>query len=236
MGITSVEARKTNPNNEIVTVHNDVNFLVDVYYSGTEQRILTASISGDTQNNLGGDQYPIYLGKFYPTVYEKSFGKTTYIFNGGNILKSFLYDFSDTFSEEKVIEFLPNMSRNIVIDFSIGGKRDILYVTLLNASSQIGSDYLDLSKYFEQTVNYYGGEEMPVYIYFYNKDVNATISIEDPTLPSVIELYAFDYDDAVFMDYDDYYFTIEVELPDGNLLIDENDNYIMDIDNNFIEV
>jgi len=209
MAVTNIEYVYNTPGIGVdhLTVHNDVNIFINVTYSGASAPdVINMKIYG---KNSGG-YYLDLLADTYPLVYDDVLNVRTFVLNGGEILKTFMDSFNDTLSPERVLDYLPNMTKEIKFVIESESISIDVYALLRNAVTQI-HDEIIMTEDFDQQICFTSGDDEPVYLYFFNDNDANEIVIEDPDKPAIEDTVAFTHDDLIYWAHDGYYYRINVE-------------------------
>lgn len=166
---------------QLVSAHNQLAIVCLVDYSGVAPEQCLAEIK------KGG----VNIGTFRLVPFQSELNQITYVLFC-SFLKGFMDSFDDIQSPEQVVHEQPHMSANFQIEITCEDKSIITNLQLAHATRQIGeSEVLELDK---ESFYYYTGENQPVYIYFYNDEEGADISINQPFSSN----YATDDDGVIF--------------------------------------
>mgnify|MGYP001248771633 CR=1 FL=1 len=178
---------------DMLSVHNPLNFIVQVEHTGTPPDICTVKVKS------GG----IELAEFNAIPYADDFTTRDFLFIADDVIRSYMDDFEDELIGEKEIRRVTNITKDFELEFECNDEILTVEFTALHASSQLTEDVDVEEVYFNADAFYTGGEDLPVYIYIsaFETDV---ITIGS----AVTEDYALDYDDYVFQDNDGFLFKI----------------------------
>ena len=205
MAVTNITYIKVTENTspDTITIHNPVNLFVDAYYDGvTPPDSMKLTVYG--KNSIGS--YLVKLIEIKCIIYQDFIDRRRFIVrNAQNILQPFMKDFTDTLSPEKVLDFLDNMSLDLRFVFESESIAQQEYVTLLHAATQI-REKAKITSWYNKEITYTGAKDMPVYLYFYNDNSDNVIYINDSDADKIILDVCYDYDDAIFYEYNDFWF------------------------------
>jgi hypothetical protein len=198
MAITSVTITQDNISGSInlLSVHNPLVFLVDVVYSSSAPEVLNVGLYDDT---------PTLLETFACIPYSDVTGVRTFAFIANDILKGYMGSIDDFVSVEKTLEYVNGITKEFSLTFydpATPATNDNVSFVAIHAAQQYSNDpYLE-SIYINEDEVYYAGEEMTVYVYFYNDaDTNIiTVGSGDIIMDALL-----DYDNYIFVDFDDIY-------------------------------
>lgn len=200
MAVTSITITQSNVSGNInlLAVHNPLVFIVDVEYTSTPPDLIYAELQ-DNESNV--------LSTFRAIPYndDSDLNIRTFVFIASDIIKAYMDDIDDFESLTGTLEHVENITKEFTLRFYNGLIENSISFVACHAARQYGdTPYLE-SIYNNDNETYYGAVGMPVYVYFYNNDSDNVLSINTPTADNET---ALDYDDTVFVDFDDYYFKI----------------------------
>lgn len=193
--ITIIQDNKEN-GCELLSIHNPLVFICEIDYINELPTYILASLFDETDSLLSTFRC---LFKSQDVISNKA----SYYFVANDVLKAYMGDYSDFKSEYNTPDFCDNFTKGFKIIFSSADIDDeaiaVTEFIACCAARQYGE-----SPCLEEIVNnsdmtYFGGVDNPVYIYVYNNDENNTISIDNNTGEAML-----DYDDVIFLDFDDY--------------------------------
>jgi len=198
MAVTNITITQDNKvgNCDLLSVHNPLVFLAQADYTGEAPEYMYVDVK-----NVSGT----VLGTFACIPYEDVTEGRVFAFIATDILRAFMEDIDDFESEEGVLEFVDNITMYFTLKFYIGSEYDTVSFTAIHAAGQYGASAAMEDIYNNTDETYYAANGMPVYIYFYNADTDNILNIDDPD-PE--EIYAVDYDDTYFTDFDDLLYKI----------------------------
>lgn len=181
----------------LLAVHNPIVFLVDAEYSTTIPEYILVDIL-DSEDTL--------IDTFRCIPYFDTSGVVRrFAFIADSIFRSLLGSFDDFVSQEKSLEYCEGLTRELSLRFYAdeeGGQEVTISLVICHAARQFSQNPLLTDIFTNQDVTYYGGKNKPVYVYFYNDDVNNIISIGDGTVPPETKQYLLDYADMILQDFD----------------------------------
>lgn len=199
MAITSVTISQQNitASVNLLSAHNPLVFLIDVAYTSSAPDLLNAKLY---------DGSSVLLETFVCIPYSDATGVRTFAFIADDILRGYMGSIDDFESPEKVLDYVDGITSEFKLKFydpaNEGSIYDEVEFVAMHAARQFGeTSYLE-SIYTNQDETYYAGENMPVYVYFYNNDENNIISVGTG---EIVFAPLLDYDDAALLDFDDNY-------------------------------
>ena len=181
----------------LLSVHNPLVFIVDAEYSGIAPDLCTCQVS---------DENDAVLGLFSMIPYEDKTNRRTFIFIADSFLRSFMESFDDIKTEEKFFAHVPNMTKLFKLKFECENEETNMSFYGCHSVAQFGETECRTNITGNENTIYYGGENKPIYIYFYNSNPSNNITINTPISS---DNYALDNDFAYFKDEDGYFFLID---------------------------
>lgn len=206
MAITSITIIQDNKigDSDLLAVHSPLSFIVEVKYTTTTPEELGCDvlISGILQ-----DSYRmIPLRDLSPTTRQ-------FIFMADQILRSKMQGFDDFTQLNETLLPVSDITQEFELlfyDIDVPATNETLTFTACHAARQFddvnGANMLDI--YNNESDTYVGYEGQPVYVYFYNDNPSANLSIGIDV--SLVQENAVDFDDQEFTDFNDEVFTISV--------------------------
>ena len=180
MAVTNIKLQQAY-DAQLVSVHQPLAIVARVSFTAPAPTECTAEISKN------GDVIGVY--RLIP--YSSEFNEIDFVLYC-DFLKAYMDSFDDIRSPEKVVHEQPHMTSKFQIKITCETESIITNLDLAHAVRQIGeSPVLDFSGDF----HFIGGAKTPVYVYFYNDDDGADISINEPTSAN----YAADDDLSLFV-------------------------------------
>lgn len=179
----------------LLAIHNPLVFLIDVTYSGeTPQKLYCDVINSES----------VTLATYQCIPYQDISNYRQFAFVADQIIRGEMDDFKDYNSDERVLEFVPNITKQFTLKFyideTLSAETDF---TACHAARQYGDSPAMQS--ISQNTNentYIAGEGRPVYIYFYNDDETNVITVGSAELEY---LRLLDYDSVALLDFDGLY-------------------------------
>jgi hypothetical protein len=204
MAITNISIYQDNSvgDSNLIPIHSPVIFLIDVTFNASTPEAIYVDI-------LNSSMVVIDTYRCIP-FRDKSATIRQFMFIANDPIKSIMNGFGDTLQLSDILEFVPDITLNLLLHFyDIDDESELIFddinCTFIHGNSQFG-EYPNL---FEQYQNdedtYYAAKDTYVYLYWYNADITNVVSLE-PVI--VTDEYALDYDDEQFADYDDELLTI----------------------------
>jgi hypothetical protein len=197
--ITSITTAQSNLLEGYVTlsIHNPLLVLVDATYTGVTPDYIYCAIEINRTA----------IGSFRCVALEDlSLTQRTFMLKVDSIVKSYMDLFDDVTSTVGILESVPEFTAEVNLTFTDplneGATPLELYFIALHASREIGENPCVSEIEDNVSDTYYAWGSHPVYVYFFNNDINNTLSLETIE-PEII----LDYDDTEFSDYDDELFT-----------------------------
>jgi hypothetical protein len=200
MAITAITITQDNKsgNIDLLSVHNPLVFLVEVDYTSTAPETLYVELQ---------DEDSTVLDTYAAIPYSDSDSGTTrtFAFMASDILRAYMGEFDDFESPERTLEYVAGITQQFTLRFYIDDIEDSVSFVACHAAAQYGeTPYLE-SIYNNDDETYYGAEDNPVYVYFYNASEGNELTIDSET---AFELVALDSDSEIFTDSDGLYFKI----------------------------
>ena len=200
MAITNIEIVQDNlsGNVNLLAIHNPLCFIANVSYTHEAPEEVDVEIHDDTE----------LLDTFKAIPYaDLTSSQRQFLFFSDDFLRGFADSFDDYFTTEKTIEPVPNITKYFKIKFTDGAASDECEFYALHGARQFSETPAVSEVYTNVYETYFSGENMPVYIYFYNSSEENEISaiIDGGTLDND---YALDYDETPFADFDGFLFRI----------------------------
>lgn len=195
MAITSITVFQDNVFNNlnVMGVHSPLVFLIDAEYTGDEPNFIYCEIFNEG-NSL------ITVRCLYHEDVSESIRRFRFV--ADEILRSVMPNFDDIVQSGQSWINATNLSRqfNLVFQDDLVGTNQVnLEVEMVHAARQIGQNPTLDDVCANNNDLYVGGENKPVYVYFYDNGGG--------TEPTETE-YALDYNDDIFVDFNDDKFTI----------------------------
>lgn len=206
MAITGITISQDNKvgNSDLLPVHSPLVFIADVSYSGATPSVIYVDV----------EVCGVVIETFKAIPYKDPLETLRqFCFVANDIIKGLMDSFDDTFQAMETLVHLPEITKTAKIIFYEPEKKDVMFdsvdVTFAHGAVQIGNNP-NLTNIFNNSTNtYLGGFGNIVYVYFYNDDPANELTIGEPRIK---EDYAQDFDDAIFDDYNDEHFTIDVSI------------------------
>jgi hypothetical protein len=196
MPVSSIDLIESNytGNSNLICIHNPVIFIVQANYIGAAPEYLEALLY---------DEDDVLLGTFRCIPYlDVTTTSRQFIFVADQIMRGYMGNFDDVLQTGGSLEYIEDRTKVFKLRFqkymeAITGE---YVVVALHGVRQFGDDQNAVSIYNNEPQVYYGAEDMPVYVYFYNNDPDAYISM---TIGGGSDEVLLDYDDEEFADFDD---------------------------------
>lgn len=195
MAVSNIELIQTNVDEcELLAIHNPLTFIVEAAYTGTAPEACTCLVYSNS----------VLLGTYKMIPYSDFLLRRRFVFVGDAIIRSFMEDFTDELITEKSLTKVKNITKNFQLVITCDAISRTVDFTALHGAVQFGEK--PSLKAIEQNSHeiYIGGENSPVYIYFYNPFEGSTLTINTPFYDDA----AFDFDEEIFYDNDYYSFKI----------------------------
>lgn len=195
MAITAIELAQDNLVGSVnaMAVHSPLVFLVDVEYNSIAPDYIYAEL-------LLAGQSLIIARCIYVTDISATVRR--FKFTADEIIRSYMPEFDDFVQSGGSVVEATNISRSfdLVFKSDLGGTiQQSINIDAVHCARQIGQNQNLSDITANSTDVYIGAPNKPVYVYFYNTESG---------LPSNL-VYALDYDDNFFIDYDDSKFTLD---------------------------
>ncbi len=216
MAITNINITQDNKTDgsDLLPVHSPLSFIAEVTHTGDFPDILMCQVRDETRTSPGISSFQcVFLDDVDATTRR-------FVFYADEVVRSIMLyqpsttgygkiDFEDFYHAQDITVEVGNITKELRLLFydpngSETAQEDQVFV---HGAKQFG-EAPNLKEVFDNSYDYYLCPTTGwCYVYFYNDDPTATISIEEG--PSE-EGFALDYDDIIFADYDDNEFTIQV--------------------------
>ncbi|MDH3381652.1 MAG: hypothetical protein OEL54_03035 [Flavobacteriaceae bacterium] len=180
----------------MLAVHNPIVFIVDVYYSGGKPTFLSVDLI---------DKEAVVLATFRAIEYNNNTDNSivTYHFRADDVLKAYMLDFDDFHHAYNELVFVENITKQFTLKFYNGASFIETEITAIHAARQFGQDPCLIDIQNNENLLFHAAIGMPVYIYIYNNSDSNNISVNKV---AGVDDYCLDFDDTVFLDYNDYLF------------------------------
>ena len=198
--ITITQDNKVN-GSDLVPIHSPLVFLADANFTGDYPTALYVDvIDGST-----------LIDTFKAIPYTDVLANVRrFAFVATDVIKPLLGNFDDFHQLNNTLAYVNGMTRVLTLRFydpANNATEAETTCTFVHGAAQFGDNPNFDTIYNNAASTYYGPDGKIVYIYFYNNDITNILTIDSPT--TLID-YAADFDDAIFDDYDDEPFEIEV--------------------------
>ncbi len=181
---------------DLLSIHNPLSFIVEALYTDNAPTTCNCSIY---------DKDDILLGNFSCIPYKDVLNNRQFVFVADNIINSYMESFDDVTSPEQTVHELPNFTKYFKLVFTCESVSVFTEFRGAHAVQQFGQTPQLEEVFNNASMTFYGCENKPVYIYFYNTTEGASISVNT----EFAEIYAADYDLTLFIDDDNVLFLIE---------------------------
>lgn len=175
----------------LLAIHGDLIFLFKATYSGTVPDYLVVELTIDGVSYLTGKAI------YYDDI---SNSDRLFIFNATEFVKALMSNTIDDFEQSTYTLVETNISNviTIVVKSDISGSvQESFQFEALNAVRQNEEELACVDVFKNSEPDYLGFVGEDVYVYFYGDQVEQEKN------------YALDYDDGIFLDYNNYKFTID---------------------------
>ncbi len=205
MAIDSITITQDNIVNgsNLVPVHSTLVFLAEVSYTGATPDLVYVDVivDGEVEETFKAIPYSDPLGTI-----------RTFAFVANDVVKSLIGVLDDFGQLLENLTFVEEITKLVTIKFydpETPATSDSVEVDLIHGAGQFGENPNFEEIYNNDPSTYYGGDGQFMYVYFYNDDVANILTIDNPSANLV---FAQDYDDDIFTDYDDTQFQIDIAI------------------------
>ena len=202
--ITGISVYQDNKigNSDLLPVHSPLVFLIDVSYSGAAPNDLYAILK---------DENDLELATFNCIPYRDVLATVRrFAFVANDLIRGYMDGFDDEVTTAFSIAYVNGITKIFKVEFKDPDEAvasQTIQFTAIHGANQFGENPNKDEIYNNEAKTYIGVTNKPVYIYFYNNDVNNVITLQQGGLQ---EVYALDYDDDFFTDYLGNRYTITV--------------------------
>ena len=199
-GLTIIQDNKIG-DSDLLAVHSPLSFIVEAAHDGTIPDELGCDV---LINSVLQDSYRmIPLRDTSPTTRD-------FVFMADQILRSFMNGFDDFGQLNETLLPVEDITQEFELlfyDIDTPATNETLNFVACHAARQFddvnGANMFDI--YNNQSDNYIGYLNNPVFVYFYNNDPDAVLSIGVDI--GLTEVSLTDFDDTEFTDFNDEVFT-----------------------------
>lgn len=187
---------------DLIACHSPVSFLINATYTGGYPEWLYAKVY---------DENDVLLAtyKAYPYT-DLTVNLRQFIFRADIIMRKFMSDFEDEFIDADILQYVTNITKKFKFKFLDQSQAvyDIAEIVACHGAQQVGNTEALTEVFNNEDQNYLAYKNMPFYVYFYNDDPNAILTLE----PTMTEVTIQDYDLEDFEDYDGELFTMYIPI------------------------
>lgn len=207
MAITNINISQDNKIGEsnLCPVHSPLVFLVDVTYTDETPSLLYVDVIDENSD---------VLETFKCIPYDDPLSNVRkFAFVANDVIKGIMNGFDDELQLNNTLQYVDDITKLLTLKFydpddpDDSDTFDSVTIDFVHGASQFSENPNFESIYNNEDSIYYGPDGHIVYVYFYNEDVNNILTINNPS--ASLE-NAQDYDDEVFVDYDDTIFQIDI--------------------------
>lgn len=191
LGITVYQDNKVG-NSNLLPVHSPLVFLVDVQYSGAAPNELYAILKDDNS---------VTLATFNCIPYQDILATVRrFAFVANDLIRGYMDGFDDQVTTAFSLTHIDDITKEFNLIFEAVGEdvssENINFVAI-HGANQFGMNPNKEDIYNNEPSEYIGVTNKPVYVYFYNNNINNVISLQQGGLTDV---YALDYNSDYFTD------------------------------------
>jgi hypothetical protein len=155
----------------VMAVHNDLVFLIDATYTGNAPDFIYCVVIVDNEQQL------VARCLYHSDITESI---RRFIFVADEIIKGFMPSFDDFVQESGSFIECTNISKELTLSFQDdlqGTLQETIVIEAVHSARQIGES-INLSDIcLNNDEVFYCGENMPVYVYFYNNEPQAPTNL-----------------------------------------------------------